>query len=78
MLLFIFKKLERKIERANDEKQAKMSNDFEKLKKDLQYGFKNIEQSIVTLQKLTEGKIKLTEEKLLKDIDKVRKMVIMI
>ena len=37
----------------------------------------DIQQMIITLQKVIEGKIKLTEDRLDKEIEKIRKMVVL-
>ena len=60
-----------------EEKFTKSSNDYEKLKKDLKVGLADAEQSIVTLQKIIEGKIRLSEDKLEKEIDKLRKTIVL-
>jgi len=60
-----------------DEKFTKTSNDSEKLKRELKLGFENVQESIVALQKVVDGKIRLSEDKLEKELDKIRKMVVL-
>ena len=64
--------------RGIDERYSRYSSDIEKLKRDLKVGFENVQESIVTLQRVTDGKIKISEDKLEKEIDKIRKMVVLI
>ncbi len=52
--------------------------EYEKLKRDMKAGFENVQDSIVSLQRVTDGKIKISEDKLEKEIDKIRKMVVLI
>jgi hypothetical protein len=49
--------------------------DNEKLRREMKLGFENLQDSIVTLQRVVDGKIKLSEDKLEKELDKIRKMV---
>lgn len=51
--------------------------DYEKTRKDLKAGFENVQDSIQTLQKVIDGKIRLSEDKLEKEIEKIRKMVVL-
>ncbi len=64
--------------RGIDERYSRYASDTEKLKRDLKVGFENVQESIVTLQRVTDGKIKISEDKLEKEIDKIRKMVVLI
>ena len=70
--------MEYKMNRGIDERYSRYSSDIEKLKRDLKVGFENVQESIVTLQRVTDGKIKISEDKLEKEIDKIRKMVVLI
>jgi hypothetical protein len=49
--------------------------DNEKLRREMKLGFENLQDSIVTLQRVVDGKIKLSEDKLEKELEKIRKMV---
>ena len=60
-----------------DDKFTKTSNDSDKLKRELKLGFENVQESIVALQKVVDGKIRLSEDKLEKELDKIRKMVVL-
>jgi len=70
-------KLDGKVNKGLDEKFTKSKNEIEKLKTDLKTGMADIQQMIITLQKVIEGKIKLTEDRLDKEIEKIRKMVVL-
>jgi hypothetical protein len=52
-------------------------NDNEKLRREMKMGFENLQDSIVTLQRVVDGKIKLSEDKLEKELEKIRKMVVL-
>jgi hypothetical protein len=60
-----------------DDKFTKTTNDSEKLKRELKLGFENVQESIVALQKVVDGKIRLSEDKLERELDKIRKMVVL-
>ena len=49
--------------------------DSDKLRREMKLGFENLQDSIVTLQRVVDGKIKLSEDKLEKELEKIRKMV---
>jgi hypothetical protein len=40
-------------------------------------GFENVQESILALQKVVDGKIRLSEDKLERELDKIRKMVVL-
>ena len=60
-----------------DDKFTKTTNDSDKLKRELKSGFENVQESIVALQKVVDGKIRLSEDKLERELDKIRKMVVL-
>jgi hypothetical protein len=70
-------KLEQKVYRGLDDKYTKVQMDYERTKRDLKSGFENVQDAIATLQKVVDGKIKLSEDKMDKEIDKIRKMVVL-
>ena len=72
-----FQKLEQKVYRGLDDKYNKILMDYERTKKDLKAGFENVQDSIQTLQKLIDSKIRISEDKMEKEIDKIRKMVVL-
>lgn len=61
-----------------EERVAKSNTEYEKLKREMKLGFENIQDSIMALQNLIDGKIKLAEDRLEKEIEKIRKMVVLI
>ena len=60
-----------------EDKFVKSTNETDKLKKDLKSGLADVEQAIEMLQKVIEGKIKISEDKLEKEIEKIKKMVVL-
>lgn len=70
-------KLENKVNQGIEDKFTKSANDVDKLKKDLKSGLADVEQAIEMLQKVIEGKIKISEDRLEKEIDKIKKMVVL-
>ena len=51
---------------------------LEKVKKEMRTCFESLEGSVKTLQRITDGRIKVTEEKLDKEIEKLRSTVVLI
>lgn len=72
------KKLDHKINKTLEDRVLRSNNDYEKLKREMKIGFENIQDSILSLQNLIDGKIKLSEDRLEKEIEKIRKMVVLI
>jgi hypothetical protein len=70
-------KLENKVNRTMDDRLNKAASESDRLKRDLKLGFENVQESILALQKLVDGKIKLSEDRLEKEMDKIRKMVVL-
>lgn len=77
-LSFKFKKLENKVNKGIDDRFNKSSNEHDKLKKELKTGFESVQDSLIALQRVVDGKIKLSEDKLEKEIERIRKMVVLI
>ena len=71
------KRLENKINKGIEDKLVKSNIDQDKLRSELKAGFENVQDSILALQKLVDGKIRLSEDKLEKEIEKIRKMVVL-
>lgn len=61
-----------------DERMARSNNDYDRLKRDMNIGFENLREAIVALGNVVDGKIKLAEDRLEKEIEKIRKMVVLI
>lgn len=78
MSFFLIKKLDYKVNKGLDERITKSSSDYEKLKSEIRLGFENVNESIVSLGNVVDGKIKLSEVKMEKEIEKIRKMVVLI
>jgi hypothetical protein len=70
-------KLENKVNRTMDDRLNKAASESDRIKRDIKLGFENVQESILALQKLVDGKIKLSEDKLEKEMDKIRKMVVL-
>lgn len=70
-------KINDKVNRGLEDRLSKLSLDTDRGRKDLKKGFETIQASIVSLQSLVDGKIKLSEDKLEQEMDKIRKMVVL-
>lgn len=64
--------------RGIDNRFTKTTNDYDKLKNELKFGFENLQESIITLQRVLDGKIKLSEDKLEKEIKIIRNIAVTI
>jgi hypothetical protein len=51
---------------------------LEKLKAEMRTCFESLEGSVKSLQRITDGRIKVTEEKLDKEVEKIRSTVVLI
>ena len=51
---------------------------LEKLKKEMRTCFDSLEGSVKSLQRITDGRIKVTEEKLDKEVEKLRSTMVLI
>ena len=51
---------------------------LEKVKKEMRTCFESLEGSIKTLQRITDGRIKQTDEKVDKEVSKIRSMIVLI
>jgi hypothetical protein len=51
---------------------------LEKLKTEMRTCFESLEGSVKSLQRITDGRIKVTEEKLDKEVEKIRSTVVLI
>jgi len=51
---------------------------LEKLKQEMRNCFESLEGSVKSLQRITDGRIKGTEEKLDKEVEKIRSTVVLI
>ncbi len=60
-----------------EDKISKNKQEVDKFKGDLRTGISDVQSTIVTLQKVIEGKIKLSEDRLEKELEKIRKMVVL-
>lgn len=63
--------------RFDDKYQRTIAN-LEKLKKEMRTCFDSLEGSVKSLQRITDGRIKVTEEKLDKEVEKIRSTVVLI
>lgn len=70
-------KLENKVNKGIEEKIIKNKQEVKKFEGDLKTAMTDIQTTIVTLQKVIEGKIKLSEDRLEKELEKIRKMVVL-
>ncbi|CAF1225591.1 unnamed protein product [Rotaria magnacalcarata] len=70
--------VEQTVYKRFDEKYQKTMANLEKVKKEMRTCFESLEGSVKTLQRITDGRIKVTEEKLDKEIEKLRSMIVLI
>jgi len=77
-LSFFFQSVEQTVYKRFDDKYQKTMGNLEKVKKEMRTCFESLEGSVKTLQRITDGRIKVTEEKLDKEIEKLRSMIVLI
>lgn len=70
--------VEQTVYKRFDDKYQKTMGNLEKVKKEMRTCFESLEGSVKTLQRITDGRIKVTEEKLDKEIEKLRSMIVLI
>lgn len=70
--------MEKTVYKKFDEKYQKTMANLDKVKKEMRGCFESLEGSVETLQRITDGRIKVTEEKLDKEIEKLRSMTVLI
>ena len=56
----------------------KQSNELAKLKIECREGFTTVQESIVNMKKVMDGKYRLLEEQIKREISSIRKMVVLI
>lgn len=77
-LVFSFlKKLEHKVNKGIEDKFVKTKSDNEKLNKELKTGLADLQQAIEMLEKVIEGKIKISEDRLAKELNKIKQMTVL-
>ena len=72
---FYFQSVESTIYKRYDEKYQKTMANLEKVKKEMRTCFESLEGSVKTLQRITDGRIQVTDEKLDKEIERIRNMI---
>ncbi|PAA90101.1 hypothetical protein BOX15_Mlig013284g1 [Macrostomum lignano] len=70
--------LESKVQQFYDSFYRAQNSELVKLKRELREGFSTVHETVSSMRSVTEGKIKLLEESLRKDIAQIRKMVVLI
>ncbi|CAF1137877.1 unnamed protein product [Rotaria sordida] len=70
--------VEQTVYKRFDDKYQKTMANLEKVKKEMRTCFESLEGSVKTLQRITDGRIKVTEDKLDKEIEKLRSMIVLI
>lgn len=63
---------------AFDNQSRKQSSDTERLKREFREGFATVHESITNMKHVMDGKRKLLEEQIKKEIGQIRKMVVLI
>lgn len=75
---FSFQAIEQSVAKRFDDKYQRTIANLEKLKKEMRTCFDSLEGSVKSLQRITDGRIKVTEEKLDKEVEKIRSTVVLI
>lgn len=75
---FSFQSIEQSVAKRFDDKYQRTMANLEKLKKEMRTCFDSLEGSVKSLQRITDGRIKVTEEKLDKEVEKIRSAVVLI
>ena len=70
--------IEQTVQKRFDEKYQRSMEKLEKVKKEMRTCFESLEGSIKSLQRITEGRIKQTDEKVDKEVNKIRSMIVLI
>lgn len=78
MAIFYLQSLERDLTRLVDEHSRKSSEEVQRLKRECREGFSAVHESITNMKQVVEGKRKLMEEQLRKEISQIRKMVVLV
>ena len=78
LLSFWLQNLEQKIFAAFGHQDKKITQDVSRLKKECREGFSTVHESITNMKQVMDGKRKLLEEQLRKEIGQIRKMVVLI
>ena len=73
--LFYFQSVESTIYKRYEEKYQKTMASLDKVKKEMRTCFESLEGSVKTLQRITDGRIQVTDEKLDKEIERIRNMI---
>lgn len=60
-----------------EDKFVKTKSDNEKLNKELKTGLADLQQAIEMLEKVIEGKIKISEDRLAKELNKIKQMTVL-
>ncbi len=77
-LLNICQALESKVNNTLDGHLRRQKEDIDKLKRECREGFSTVHESISNMKQVMDGKRKLLEEQLRKEIGQIRKMVVLI
>lgn len=78
MFFFRIQAIEQAVAKRFDDKYQRTMANLEKLKKEMRTCFDSLEGSVKSLQRITDGRIKVAEEKIDKEVEKVRSTVVLI
>lgn len=70
--------IEQAVSKRFDDKYQRTFANLEKLKQEMRNCFESLEGSVKSLQRITDSRIKVTEEKLDKEVEKIRSTVVLI
>ena len=78
IIIIIFQALQAKVKVMVDNADKQHTEDMNKLKRECREGFSTVHESISNMKTVTDGKRKLLEEQVRKEIGAIRKMVVLI
>ena len=78
MLILMFQGLEQKVNVALDTHLKRQTGEIARLKKEAREGFATVHETISHMKQVMDGKRKLLEEQIRKEIAQIRKMVVLI
>lgn len=73
-----FQSIEQNTQKRLDERYQRTMDNLEKVKKEMRTCFESLEGSIKSLQRITEGRIKATDEKVEKEVSRIRSTLVLI
>ena len=70
--------MEQSLLKHYDDKYHRTIDGLEKVKREMRSCFESLEGSVKTLQRITDGRIRATEDKLDREVEKIRSMIVLV